>query len=462
MRSQRANSFIPILFLLLCTLLPTLALPVQRQAGLHTSIRDARPQHDEILPRSHVGLPHPNRLEAGTTPVIEPVIPASRITSRLFARALAADGSLAHVPSYDRSNDSIHRRSFIDNIKKGFQNFGNKIKQGFQKVGNAFKNAGQKIKQGFQKVGQAFKHAGNKIKQGFQKAGQALKHVGNKIKQGFQKVGHALKHVGQKIKQGIQHAGHKIKQAFHKVGKAFKHVGNKIKQGFQHVGNKIKHAFHKVKQAFHHAGQKIKQGFQHAGKKIKEGFQKVGHALKHAGHKIKEGFVKAGHWIKENGAKVAKFGLKVISTVASVASKVAKFIPGIGKPISTALDIGSKLTNLASKHIHADLPDNLKKHMDNMDKVQNPIGGVAGKILEVLKRDETPTGELVERDLAESNLFARGMHEFDERAWEDDFELEGRSWDDNLELDSRSFETELELRFFDNTEPKRLIFSKDP
>lgn len=79
--------------------------------------------------------------------------------------------------------------------------------------------------------------------------------------------------------------------------------------------------------------------------------------------------------MKTTGAKIAKFGLKVISTVQSVASKVAKFIPGIGKPISAALNGASKVSNLASNKIHVSLGKKLDKGMKIMDKIRNPVGG---------------------------------------------------------------------------------------
>lgn len=77
--------------------------------------------------------------------------------------------------------------------------------------------------------------------------------------------------------------------------------------------------------------------------------------------------------MKHNGGKIAKFGLKVMSTAASVGSKVAKFIPGVGKPISTALKVESKLEDMASNAIHADLGSQLNQGMSVMDKIQHPI-----------------------------------------------------------------------------------------
>jgi hypothetical protein len=136
---------------------------------------------------------------------------------------------------------------------------------------------------------------------------------------------------------------------------AFQTAGKKIKEGFQTAGKKIKQGF-----------QKVKQGFQTAGRKIKEGFQT-------AGKKMKEGFVKAGKWIKDTGAKVAKFGLKVVSTAASVVGHVASFIPGVGKAISKGLSGVSKLADFASDKIHANLGAKLNKGMDVMNKIEHPL-----------------------------------------------------------------------------------------
>jgi hypothetical protein len=120
--------------------------------------------------------------------------------------------------------------------------------------------------------------------------------------------------------------------------------------------------------------------------------------------------------VKTTGAKVAKFGLQVMSTAESVGAKVAKFIPGVGKAVSTALNVESKVTGFASNAIHAKLSPKLQKGMNIMNKIQHPVseyhrfflseyfgqnidlfvrytGGAAGAVIDALKRDGG--GELV-------------------------------------------------------------------
>jgi hypothetical protein len=78
--------------------------------------------------------------------------------------------------------------------------------------------------------------------------------------------------------------------------------------------------------------------------------------------------------MKTTGAKIAKFGLKVYATATKIAGHVASFIPGVGKPISKALSGVSKVANLASDKIHANLGKKLTKGMNIMNKIQNPVG----------------------------------------------------------------------------------------
>ncbi|EDR11197.1 uncharacterized protein LACBIDRAFT_384346 [Laccaria bicolor S238N-H82] len=192
-----------------------------------------------------------------------------------------------------------------------------------------------------------------KIKQGFQK-------LGRKIKSGFQKAGAA-------IKKGFQKFGQKVKSGFQKAGAA-------IKTGFQKFGQKAKAGFQK-------AGAAIKKGFQTFGQKAKAGFQKAGKA-------IKKGFQKVGQFIKTTGAKIAKFGLKIVSAAAGVLGTVARFIPGIGTGLSAALKGVQKGTDAASNAIHANLGSKLEKGMKALNIIGDPIGagikaaakGVAKKV----------------------------------------------------------------------------------
>ena len=135
----------------------------------------------------------------------------------------------------------------------------------------------------------------------------------------------------------------------------------------QKVGNKIKSGFQK-------AGSAIKKGFQKAGSAIKKGFQKVGSVIKAGAQKVKQGFVTAGKAIKKFAPMVAKFGLKVISAAQSVAARVVKYIPVIGKPASELLKLESKGLNKASDAIHADLPSQLKKGSEILDDIRDPFG----------------------------------------------------------------------------------------
>ena len=83
---------------------------------------------------------------------------------------------------------------------------------------------------------------------------------------------------------------------------------------------------------------------------------------------------KVGHFFKETGAKIAKFGLKVIATVTKVVSKVVGFIPGIGKIAGKAMELVSKGINIASDKIHATLGGKLGKAMAGMNKTNKVMG----------------------------------------------------------------------------------------
>ncbi|KIK03996.1 hypothetical protein K443DRAFT_650142 [Laccaria amethystina LaAM-08-1] len=146
-----------------------------------------------------------------------------------------------------------------------------------------------------------------------------------------------------------------------KIKHAFQKFGQKVKSGFQKAGAAIKKGFQKV-------GQKIKSGFQKAGTAIKKGFQKF------AGAAMKKGFQKVGQFIKTTGAKIAKFGLKVVSAAAGVLGTVARFIPGVGSGLSAAFKGVSKGADAASNAIHANLGKKLEKGMKVMNIIEDPIG----------------------------------------------------------------------------------------
>lgn len=177
-----------------------------------------------------------------------------------------------------------------------------------------------------------------------------------------------------------------------------------------------KSIFTKIKNAFKKAGKAIKKGFQKVGEGVKKVAKKVGEGVKKAAKKVGEGVKtaakKTGQFVKKTGAKIAKFGLQVWSTAQSVAAKAAKFIPGVGKPISAALEAASKGTGLAAHKIPVNLGGKLEKGFKVMDKIKNPVGGAAGAALKAFRRDADENYDLFERDAADDeDLWARFVDE---------------------------------------------------
>jgi len=205
----------------------------------------------------------------------------------------------------------------------------------------------------FTKIKDAFQKAGSAIKSGFQK-------MGNGIKSGFQKMASGIKNVAQKVGSGIKNVAQK--------------VGNGIKSVAQKVGSGIKSVAQKV-------GSGIKSVAQKVGNGIKNVAQKVGNGVKTAVKVVGNGLKTAGKWVKENGAKIAKAGLKIISTVGSVVGRVASFIPGVGKVVSKGLKYASAGLDKASDAIHANL-GGFGKAMNVMDKIEHPLSGVGGQVLD--------------------------------------------------------------------------------
>jgi phage-related protein len=150
-------------------------------------------------------------------------------------------------------------------------------------------------------------------------------------------------------------------------------------------------------------GSKIKHAFQKVGSEIKHGFQKVGSEIKHVAQKvgtgIKTAVKKVGNFIKTTGAKIVKFGLKVVQSVGEVIGKVASFIPAIGKPIDQAINGVSKVAGVISDHIHAKLSAKLQKGMNVMNK--------ADKIVDYIprRRDFSEEQAFQQRDISEANYF---------------------------------------------------------
>ena len=77
---------------------------------------------------------------------------------------------------------------------------------------------------------------------------------------------------------------------------------------------------------------------------------------------------KVGHFIKTTGAKIVKFGLKVVESVGKVIGKALEVIPGVGKTLERAVAGVSKIAGVISDHIHVKLGKKLEKGMKVMNK----------------------------------------------------------------------------------------------
>jgi hypothetical protein len=140
--------------------------------------------------------------------------------------------------------------------------------------------------------------------------------------------------------------------------------------------------------------------------KLKQDFQKAGAAIKHG---VQTAAKKVETFVKNTGAKVAKFGLKVVESVGEVAGHIASFIPAVGKPIQQAIHGVSKVAGVISDSIKTKLSSKLQKGMNIMNKADNIMGFIPRR-----------------RDLLEEETFQqRDINEayFEER---DDFALENR------------------------------------
>ncbi|KJA15299.1 hypothetical protein HYPSUDRAFT_220112 [Hypholoma sublateritium FD-334 SS-4] len=125
------------------------------------------------------------------------------------------------------------------------------------------------------------------------------------------------------------------------------------------------------------------------GTRIKEGIKHVFHRI---GEGVKTAVQKVGHFVHTTGAKIAKVGLKIWSTATKALSKVAQFIPVIGKPLSKAMDAAGTIENKASNAIHANLGKGLNKAMHRMDKGQKVMGYIPREFAE--SSEERGFGEL--------------------------------------------------------------------
>ena len=77
---------------------------------------------------------------------------------------------------------------------------------------------------------------------------------------------------------------------------------------------------------------------------------------------------KVWNFVKTTGAKVAKFGLKIVETAGEVVAKAVSFIPEVGKPIEKAIDGLSKVAGVVSDHIHVKLSTALQKGVNVLNK----------------------------------------------------------------------------------------------
>jgi len=138
--------------------------------------------------------------------------------------------------------------------------------------------------------------------------------------------------------------------------------------------------------------------FKKIGNAIKSAAEKVGAGIKKAAAKVGNGIKTAAkaveHFAQTTGAKIVKFGTKVVQTVGEVVAKAASFIPDIGKPLEKAIDGVSKVAGVVSDHIHANLSPKLQKGM----KVMN----AANKVMSYFRRDEEG---FQQRDISDAYYF---------------------------------------------------------
>ncbi|KIM30526.1 hypothetical protein M408DRAFT_328095 [Serendipita vermifera MAFF 305830] len=324
MRFHRTSQLITTFLFLFYSIGPILALPVHSVR----TISDAEPLHEESGLRPHAKNQDRNPPVASHAAPIESVGYSSRVPNRLPTPALVADGSPA--------GPSLHRR-FLKNLLGGSR------KSRLRATGRS------------------------------RKAAPAPKRAARKSKPASRGVIRNRKSTSRRVAQKSKPASRRVPKsksasAWGRKANSAARIGNRLFGGRGSRGSG---------QGRTKAGRK--QGPLH---KALKGF------VKQHGAAIRGAINKAVKWVADTGAKVAKFGLKVVSTVASVASKVVGFIPGVGKAVGKAVGGLGHAANAASNAIKADLGPHLEKGMQVMDKIRNPVGGTAGKVLDaVLKRD---------------------------------------------------------------------------
>jgi len=112
------------------------------------------------------------------------------------------------------------------------------------------------------------------------------------------------------------------------------------------VSAKVKADFQKVAHAFKTAGNTIKR----EAKKI---VNKVVTGVKHVAKVIVADAKKVGKFLATTGKEIAKVATKAYSVALQIGSKIANFIPVVGKAVSKAMDGESKVVNFISDKIKA-------------------------------------------------------------------------------------------------------------
>ncbi|KAF8996155.1 hypothetical protein BDQ17DRAFT_1429928 [Cyathus striatus] len=276
--------------------------------------------------------------------------------------------------SLDINSRSLTPPGFHLTIRKDIDHPATHVPRGiFDAIGNAFKNVGEGIKNVAQKVGNGVKTAVNKVANG--------------------------------AKTVVKKAADTAKKVVKKAGNVAKTVAKKVVNGAKTVAKKVANGAKKVVNGAKKVAQKVANGAKNVAKKVADG-------SKNAANKVAD-------VAKKDGPMAGKFGLKILSTAQSVASKGVKFIPGVGTAASLALKAGSMGTDIASNAIQAKLPDNMQQGMNIMDKIEHPLSGTAGAVLDAIPRDiDEADLELLSREDFDWEPEIREWNEWEQRDWE--------------------------------------------
>lgn len=128
----------------------------------------------------------------------------------------------------------------------------------------------------------------------------------------------------------------------------------------------------------------------------------------------------AVNWVKNTGAKAAKFGLKVVESVATSASKLASAVP-ILRPLGKAIDGVAKGAGAASDAIKVNWNKNSKvdKRLQNGLKAMDKVHKVESFIPR--RRDLSEEEAVQQREIVQVDGYY-----FEERDESDDIALEDR------------------------------------